>query len=218
MLTRSFVLFVVFAFAAGLIARANEPEPQLARPALAGFPMEFGEWRGRQEPPFDEKTLAILGVNDYLTRSYRGTDAPAGLYIGYWASQRQGDSIHSPLNCLPGSGWEPLSKSVLAIHVADAATATSSRPIPVNRYVIQKGLDRELVLYWYQSHGRVVASEYLGKIYLVTDAIRLHRTDAALVRVIVHISGEADGEIQAERAGIRFVKSLFPILAAYIPL
>ena len=179
--------------------------------------MELGEWRGRQEPPFDEKTLAVLGLDDYLMRSYFRTRAAAGLYIGYWASQRQGDTIHSPLNCLPGSGWEPLSKNALAIQVADNVAASSSRQISVNRYIIQKGLDRELVLYWYQSHGRVVASEYLGKIYLMTDAIRLHRTDAALVRVIVHIPEEADGELRAERVGVQFVQSLFPILAGYIP-
>ena len=137
---------------------------------------------------------------------------------GEGQTQRQGDTIHSPLNCLPGSGWEPVSKRALDIDVSEAAPAASaSRRITINRYVVQNGLNREMVLYWYQSHGRVVASEYFNKFFLVADAIRIHRTDAALVRVIVHIPDDRGGEAEAEGEGVRFVKSLFPILGAFVP-
>jgi EpsI family protein len=86
----------------------------------------------------------------------------------------------------------------------------------VNRYVIQKGLDRQLVLYWYQSHGRVVANEYWSKLYLIGDAVRLNRTDAALVRVIIP-APEGEGEARAERQAIEFVRALFPTLTAFLP-
>jgi EpsI family protein len=164
----------------------------------------------------ENKVLKVLGVDDYLNRVYYRPDrAAAGLYIGYYNSQRQGDSIHSPQNCLPGSGWEPLERSDLAIPVA---TAAGSQDISVNRYLIQKGVDRQLVLYWYQSHGRVVASEYWSKFFLVRDAVRLNRTDAALVRVVVPIAGGDDsGEGRAERQAVDFVKALFPQLPQYLP-
>jgi EpsI family protein len=217
MLTRTITLFICFTVAATLIGRAGQSEPRPMRTPFAAFPMALGEWHGRQEPAFDDKTLAVLGVDDYLTRAYFSPGFVAGLYIGYWASQRQGDTIHSPLNCLPGAGWAPLSKGTLQIQVLDSASATSTREISVNRYLVQKGLDRELVLYWYQSHGRVVASEYVSKMSLVSDAVRLHRTDATLVRVMIPILGEGTNDAQAEQAGMRFVKSLFPVLVQYLP-
>ncbi len=217
MLTRSIALSATLIAASVLIARASASEAPQGRVSFAAFPMELGEWRGRAGPPFDANTLAVLGVTDYLTRTFRANGLAASLYIGYWASQKQGDSIHSPLNCLPGAGWEPLSKTTVEVPVADGDGPSPARSIAVNRYVVQKGLDRELVLYWYQSHGRVVANEYLSKMYLVADAIRTNRTDAALVRVIVHIGNQDGGETLAEREGMRFIASLFPTLSTYLP-
>jgi EpsI family protein len=136
--------------------------------------------------------------------------------MGYWATQKRGDTVHSPLNCLPGSGWEPLSRRTLGLTVSDGTSG--ARQIDVNRFVIQKGLDRQLVLYWYQSHDRVIASEYLGKFYLVADAIRLSRSDTAIVRVIVPIAdGTAAAETAAERTGVQFVQQIFPLLTNHIP-
>lgn len=180
--------------------------------------MALGDWQGRQEPPFPKDILAVLGVDDYLTRAYftDGGRQGAGLYIGYYQSQRQGDTMHSPLNCLPGAGWEPLSKGNIQIAVP-VASASAARDITINRYVIQKGLDRQLVLYWYQAHGRVIASEYWGKFFLIKDAVRLNRTDGSLVRVIVPIAGGDAGTPAAEETAVRFVKTLFPVLSGYLP-
>jgi EpsI family protein len=163
--------------------------------------------------------LAVLGVDDYLTRVYFNADRTegAGLYIGFYQSQRQGDTMHSPLNCLPGAGWEPLSQSRLIVNVAGDKSRSTSRDIEVNRYVIRKGLDRQLVLYWYQAHDRIVASEYWGKFYLVADAVRMNRTDGALVRVIVPIAPGETSEARAEDTAVRFVKSMFPLLSDYLP-
>ena len=123
-------------------------------------------------------------MTDYLNRGYWEpgmNKALLGLYIGYFRSQRTGATIHSPKNCLPGAGWNPAQSSVYQLPLDDG------RKVPINLYLIRKGLESEVVLYWYQSHGRVVASEYWGKFYLVYDALRLNRTDAALVRITVPV-------------------------------
>jgi EpsI family protein len=216
MLGRASVLFVCFIAATGVIARASHIEPVPIRTPFAQFPMQIGEWRGTPLPPISDSIMAVLRVDDYVNRAYYAPGRyGAGLYIGYYRSQRQGDSIHSPLNCMPGAGWEPVSQRSLSISVPNAGTESS---IEVNRYVIQKGVDRNLVLYWYQSHGRIVANEYWSKFYLIRDAVRLNRTDAALVRVIVPMPSNLEGaESKAEEQAVQFVRSMFPLLSTYLP-
>ena len=163
----------------------------------------------------DEDVLRVLGADDYLSRVYYQSETTAvGFFMGYYKSQRQGDTIHSPLNCLPGAGWQAVSEGRLTIR----DVAPGAGDITVNRYVIQKGLERQLVLYWYQSHGRVVASEYWSRAFLINDAIRLNRTDGGLVRVIAPIRVDAeDGGASAERLAEQFVRTIFPVLPAYLP-
>jgi EpsI family protein len=216
MLIRAVALFLIFVAASGVIARAQRSEQVPPRQAFSALPMTLAEWSGRVDPPLTEKELDILGADDYLLRSYYAPGMSAGLYMGYWATQKRGDAVHSPLNCLPGSGWEPLSRQTLGLTVSDRAAG--ARQIDVNRFVIQKGLDRQLVLYWYQSHDRVIASEYVGKFYLVADAIRLGRSDTAIVRVVVPIADStAAAETAAERTGVQFVQRIFPLLTNHIP-
>ena len=214
MLNRAIVLSITLLCAAGAVVRANRPEQALPRASFDTFPLELGGWKGQTLPPFEANILKILGVDDYMSRAYYRDDrAAAGLYVGYYKSQRQGDAIHSPQNCLPGAGWEPTSNSYLTIPVNAGAASIS-----VNRYVIQKGMDRQLVLYWYQSHGRIVASEYWSKFYLIRDAVTMNRTDAALVRVIVPIAPDADGaESRAEHQAVDFAQKLYSQLPAYLP-
>jgi EpsI family protein len=215
---RALILFACLIASAGLMSRANRPEPAPARETLDQFPMKLAEWQGVQQPPFTKDILAVLGVDDYLTRAYFTPDrSGVGLYIGYYQSQRQGDTMHSPLNCLPGAGWEPLSKSDLRVTVPEGGEG-ATRDIEINRYMIQKGLERQLVLYWYQAHNRVVASEYWGKFYLVADAVRMNRTDGSLVRVIVPVSTAEGSEALAEANALRFVKSMFPLLPRFLPV
>jgi EpsI family protein len=217
MLLRAVVLFVLFVAASAVIARAERTVPIPSRQPLSAFPAMLSEWRGLDDPPLTEEVLDVLGADDYLMRTYftpqrRG----AALYIGYWKTQERGDAVHSPLNCIPGAGWQPVSNGYLRVAVPTASGTTSH--IEVNRYVIEKGLDRQLVLYWYQSHGRVVASEYWGKFYLVADAVRLGRSDAAIVRVTTPIPGStAEAEAAAERTALGFVQELYPQLDAYLP-
>lgn len=216
MIGRSLVLFACLVVSAGVVARADRAEPIPIRQTLDKFPLKMGDWEGVQQPPFAKDILAILGVDDYLTRAYftNNRTEGAGVYIGYYQSQRQGDTMHSPLNCLPGAGWEPLSKSFLTVNVPQGSGA---RDIEINRYVIRKGLERQLVLYWYQAHDRIVASEYWGKFYLVADAMRMNRTDGALVRVIVPVANDDQNEARAEATAVRFIKTLFPKLSEFLP-
>jgi len=216
MRTRILVVLACLLATAVLVARADRYEVPPARTSFAVFPMRVGEWQGIQLAPFTENVLKILGLEDYLTRNYRASTGEfVNVYVGYWASQRQGDTMHSPQNCLPGSGWEPTSQGLLKMRDPRSGAAGD---IELNRYVIQKGLDRQLVLYWYQSHGRIIGSEYWSKIYLVTDAVRMNRTDAALVRIVVPIVGEAaDAEAVAEAQAVKFVNDFLPQLSAFVP-
>ena len=178
--------------------------------------MQIGSWRGQDNERLSDEILKVLGADDYLSRFYYTEKGMAGLYVGYYKSQRQGDTMHSPLNCLPGAGWQPLEKSYLPIQVAYGNGDQTE--ITVNRYVIEKGLDQQVVLYWYQSHGRVIANEYRSKIFMVYDAARLNRSDAALVRVTSpKLGSDAGGLQEAEARAVQFVKEAFPLMERFLP-
>jgi EpsI family protein len=156
--------------------------------------------------------LAVLGPGEFLVRDYQRSAAEpsVNLYIAYFPSQRTGDTIHSPKNCLPGAGWVPDESARMPIQTTDGSS------IIVNRYTVSKGTDRALVLYWYQAHGRVTASEYWAKIYLVSDAIRLNRTDGALVRLVTPIP-TGTGEDVAEARTLEFAHQILPLFDKYVP-
>ena len=171
-----FMIAVLVLAAAGLRHLSHGEDVPLSKP-LSTFPTQLQGWEGI-DLPFEPRIVQALGVRDYLNRVYQSPDNRlVFLYVGYYQSQRSGISIHSPKNCLPGAGWEPVSAGEVALSLPNGER------VLVNQYVVENGLQRQLVLYWYQSHGRVVASEYRGKVYMVLDALRLNRTDAALVRV-----------------------------------
>lgn len=211
--SRLIVLTCCFLGAAALGARARRPEIVPPRAPLTDMPSQLGVWTGQEAPPFADDVLATLGVDEYINRVYTRADGAAvALYVGYYGSQRQGDSIHSPLNCLPGAGWQEVSRTPLS--VAAAGTVGSAT---INRLIVEKGLDRQVVLYWYQSHGRIVASEYRSKAYLVLDAIRRNRSDAALVRVVSPVLTTDRAAADATDRARAFVTELFPQLERFLP-
>jgi EpsI family protein len=213
MTARLAILFVLFLTTAVYARHAMRPEEQLTRQPLSNFSNSLGRWTGREAPKMSDDVLAALGADDLLNRYYIAPREPAmSLFVGYYRSQREGDTIHSPMNCLPGAGWLPVAKERAAIQIPGRAA-----PIVVNRFVIRKGADRQVVLYWYQSNGRVVASEYWSKVYMVYDAVRSHRSEAALVRVISPVLPSEDGTAAAERRVTEFVQALFAPLEAYLP-
>jgi EpsI family protein len=212
MTARLLVIAASLLVAMGLSSRAMQPEQVPLREPLRNLPFQLDSWRGRDSAPFSDDIVAVLGVDEYVSRVYRGSDAAVvSLYVGYYQSQRQGDTIHSPMNCLPGAGWQPVETGLASIPVPG-----QTEPIQVNRIVIQKGLDRQVALYWYQSHGRSVANEYWSKIFMVYDAVRMNRSDAALVRVLSPIESEGDGS-RATRRATDFVLSLWPSLERHLP-
>lgn len=181
------------------------------RRELASFPDQVGEWKGTRLN-IRAEVLDVLGPGEYTDRLYKnpGEDRYVDLFLAYVPNQRTGDWLHSPKHCLPGAGWVPVVANRLSLARPGGGQTT------VNRYVIAKGLDRQIVLYWYQAHGRVVASEYWAKVYLVEDAIRLNRTDGALVRVTTPVSGSESLQ-SGERRAVAFATQLLAILDDYIP-
>jgi len=213
--TRAAMLCVLLAAAGIFLSNARKPEAPLERTSLSQFPMNIGTWRAVVDPPMEKEILAVLGVDDYLSRVYyKPNVAGAGLYLGYYGSQRQGDTIHSPQNCLPGAGWEPVSEGRLQMSNVDGA----GRDITINRYVIQKGLDQNVVLYWYHGRGRVIANEYWSRAMLIRDALVTNRTNGSLVRVIVPVLRKNAGNLApAEELAQEFVRAIFPSLDSYLP-
>jgi EpsI family protein len=203
------IVTLILFIQAGVLYSSIRPEILPESRPLASVPTQLGSWRLVKEGEVDKDTADVLQADDLLTRFYSSGDQEANLFVAAFRTQRNGKAPHSPKNCLPGSGWEPLSSGTAAIDVGLAA------PIVVNRYVISHGNDRALALYWYQSRDRVVASEYKAKFWTVADAMRLNRTDTALVRVLVPVIDR--DEDAAAKTAYEFVQSFFGVLKAYLP-
>jgi EpsI family protein len=191
-----------------LLHNITHGEPVVPHQPLHDLSYTLGKWSG-QERPLSEQIVQAVSVSDYTNRFYfAGGLAPVQLYVGYYASQKTGDTIHSPKNCLPGAGWDPVHSGFTTINVA------GGRQIVVNEYVIQQDQNKQLVFYWYQGRGRVIASEYAGKFWMVADAISRNRTDGALVRLVTPIN---NNEASARARLVGFTQDLFPQLDQIIP-
>lgn len=208
-----------FIFAAALIAITaiipgarvrTEVVPQHL--PLSSFPVQLQSWDST-EIVQDEKTLEVLGHGDFKERLYQDPDGKSpwvDLFLAYFPSQRAGETPHSPQHCLPGSGWNPEENTRVTL------SQCGHTPFPANRYVISKGENRRLVLYWFWAHDRGVASEYWAKYYLVKDAIRMNRSDGGMVRLVTPIlPGETADD--AEKRILPFTCSVIPLLNEYFP-
>ena len=208
MLTRAAIAFGLIVGCGAYTRGAAGPEHPAPRTSLAVMPLTVGQWHGVEAAPLADDVLSQLGVDDYVNRRYAAAATPPiSLYVGYYASQRQGDTIHSPQNCLPGAGWQP-------IFADRAEIGSGGSSLPVNRFVIQKGLDRQAVLYWYQGRGRVIANEFANKGWLMLDAARLRRTDGGLVRLITPVASTQEDAFALLAA---FGGALVPELWNYLP-
>ena len=179
---------------------------------LSTFPAQIGGWRMAQDVKIEKEILDLLNADDTLDRGYVNPsgNAAAYLFIAYFETQRAGQAPHSPKNCLPGSGWEPIESGPIAITVPGRG-----EPIRSNRYLVEHGEEKSVLLYWYQSHNRIIANEYTAKFWLVADSIRYHRSDSSLVKILVPVRhGDTD---QATRTALEFVQAVFPELAKQLP-
>jgi EpsI family protein len=171
--------------------------------------------RTSEDFPLDKETLGVLGDGRFLNRVYTGLpggqgQVPVSLFIGYFPTQRTGQSIHSPQNCLPGAGWAFLSSRVIDLPTAEG------KPYPVGEYLIGNAGQKQVVLYWYLSHGRSIANDYKAKAYMMLDAIRWNRTDGALVRIVTPV-GLNEPVDDAQKRAIGFANQLVPLLPRFIP-
>ena len=205
------ILSLVLLAQAGLFYGFSRQEQVPHTRPLSGFHLNSPDWFAFEEMALDKDTVDVLQADDLLGRAYKDTHngAVATLFVAYFKTQRTGKTPHSPKNCLPGSGWVPSESGSIDVPVSGEA-----KPITVNRYVVSRGDNQSVVVYWYQSHNRVVASEYSAKLYTVADAIRYNRSDTALVRVVVGVNG---GQVkQATDVAVNFVQTFFSPLRNYL--
>jgi EpsI family protein len=176
------------------------------------LPEKLGHWQMLEQPRLTADVLSVLAADDYLLRIYRNpSGAQAELFAAYYASQKAGESMHSPKNCLPGAGWEPVYDDYIPLD-----SNPTGKPAQINRFVIQNGNDRSLVLYWYQDQGHIVANEYWGKIMLVWNALRTGRRDGAIIRVTVPMDGRT-GVDAATQEALSLVHASLPALDRLLP-
>jgi EpsI family protein len=208
-----FALLLALLLLGGIIINVWEwsGEAKVARRAFKDMPSQVGSWRqvgGDQR--FDQETENVLRADDYVSRTYALPDGrSASFYAGYYATQRTGATYHSPLNCLPGTGWEMKEPASVTITPANGAPSFEA-----NRYIIENGDDRQLLIYWYQGRGRKVASEYWGKIYTVIDSIRRRRSDGAMVRVMVPVGRSEEAALAA---ATDLSAQIVPALSEFVP-
>jgi EpsI family protein len=206
------VLTTVLVAQAALFYASSRGENVPGLRPLHDFARDLPGWMTAQEGYVDAETQAVLKADDTLDRSYASPkyEARANLFVAFFKTQRTGKAPHSPKNCLPGSGWEKTTDDYLDVTVPGLA-----EPIRVNRYIVTKGDTKSLVLYWYQTPNRVIASEYKAKLLTIEDAIRYNRTDMAIVRVVIPVF--ANNEAAAQQAGVDFVQSFFAPLRQFLP-
>src|SRR5713226_3990191 len=171
------VLSVVLIAQASLFYGFSRGEQAPAYRPLDQFPAQVGAWRMAQQGVMEQEIKDVLRADDYVTRYYAESPTKfANLFVAFFKSQRAGQTPHSPKNCLPGAGWVWTVSDTISVAIPGRA-----EPIRINRYVVSKGEEKSMVLYWYQSRDRVVASEYKAAAFSVADALRYNRTDTALV-------------------------------------
>lgn len=196
-------LFLTYGMSRKEVVPRNRP--------ITDFTNHFGDWTMFREGIVDKDTQDVLRADEVFTRNYVSPrfQVPANLFVAYFRTQRTGQTPHSPKNCLPGNGWIQSSSEILNIDVPGRA------PIEVNHYLVAKGDEKSVVMYWYQSRDRVVASEYKSKIESVLDAIRYNRSDIAIVRVVIPV---IDNRVDdATKEGVEFIQSFFVPLRQHFP-
>ena len=209
--TRVAIISVVFVAAAIFLNFFDKGTSVPIKRQLEAFPRQIGKWSFANSISLPQKVEKMLGVDDYLEYDYV---SPAGqvvnLYVSYFSSM-EGKGFHSPRNCMPGAGWDVASLEPLALEIHHS----QSMPIEINNMILQKGADRQVVLYWYQCRGRFIRSEYWEKIYQVLDSIFKRRTDGSIIRIMAPVE---DANIEHTTQYLAdFTKQVIPILDEFLP-
>ena len=222
------ILTIILLVQAALFYTVSHGDSRPLQDPLKKFPTMLPGWRMISEGVVEADTLAVLRADDVLERFYVRSAVPVTpdmnadqkaailstaqeLFVAYFSTQQQGQSPHSPKNCLPGNGWQQVEAGEQEVTIPGLA-----QPIKINKFVISKMENTSLVLYWYQSHGRVVANEFAAKFYLVADSLRYHRSDTALIRVVTPVVH--DDLTTAMNNATNFVQAVFPAAYHYLPM
>jgi EpsI family protein len=206
MISRSCLTLVILAVVFATRSALGSPPAVTTAIPMSSFPVSIGEWTGR-DVALSPEVLQTAAVDDHLNRYYTGPSTGLGLYVGYYQRQRQGEALHSPLFCLPGSGWQPVETTELRLR------GPANVEYPINELIVERGLDRMLVLYWYQTLHRVTASEYKRKLFLMADALSTRRTDVALVRIAAPVQHrDRASEMRARELARPFAATVLPEL------
>ena len=203
-------LLIPVAFASTVMVEREEVPPP--RAMFIDFPMKLDGWLGISLT-LEKKYIDDLRFDDYVLADYRfGDGQPVNLYAAYYRSQRKGQSAHSPQSCLPGGGWE-----ISSLNRVDLpANSRIVRSLHMNRALIQKDRQKQIVLYWFKQRERNLTNEYLVKLFLFWDGLSRGRTDGALVR-IVSLVGPGETEDIVDQRLLRFVSTIEPELNRYVP-
>lgn len=205
---RTAIVVLILIATAGVTAMASKSERVLPNRPFNEFPLEVDQWKGRKGS-LDPEVYNILGVEDYIFADYQNASGEIiNLYVGFYQSQKEGDIIHSPRNCMPGAGWNIIETSI------EPVKGFHGRSMNVIRLLLEKGGEKQVVLYWFQSRGRIISSEYMQKIWLVVDSITKQRTDGSFVRLISPVNGEEENTLERLKG---FAAKIYPILNEYIP-
>ncbi|MFL6466970.1 MAG: exosortase C-terminal domain/associated protein EpsI, partial [Pyrinomonadaceae bacterium] len=208
---RVLALFVTILTAGVLISwLENRVESKVQRRQLSSFPMILdGSLKIGDDKRFSEETERVLGASDYVMREYR---SPYGqklnLFIGYYDSQRTGATYHSPRNCLPGSGWEMKELDPVQLSKPDGTN------FEANKYLVQRGEYKGLMIYWFQGRGRTNSSEYWDKADTFKDSVLRNRSDGAIIRVMTPFGDDESASLQE---AISLSNSVAKRLSEYVP-
>jgi EpsI family protein len=202
---RTGTIVVIMSLTYAAIMWSGQRSPEELYQSLDTIPMEIDDWQGSSAEKLSQAEEDVLRASSYIKRNYDREDASnAGLFVAFYAMQRAGEAMHSPKHCLPGSGWEIWNYSETEVPFEDGVAV-------INKYYIQRGQDRLLVLYWYQSYDRIVASEYYAKICLVWDSVVAQRTSGSIVRITVADTPEG------ERQALDLASKMMPLVKSVLP-
>ena len=214
MLSNFRIAIVVFCFVLTfwlLQVSQSVKEIPIKRP-LDQFPQKIGKWNLENKHALSNQVIKMIGVDDYISYDYASPDGSiVNLYVSYFKALGKTGGYHSPRDCLPASGWNIVSIKPLKLEVHHSENG----PIHVNSMIIQKGTEKQVVLYWFQNRGRIIASEYWDKIYMVLDAILKGRRDGSFIRIMTRTQ---EGNISETPAYLEeFAEQVMIILEEYLP-
>lgn len=206
------VVLMLFAITWYVLQMTSEVTAVPIKKKLGFFPQQVGEYTLSNSFQSSAEVVELLGVDDYIQYNYIHSDKTRmNLYVGYYASVGVGGGYHSPKNCLPGGGWgiDTVKKVLLQ------AGIEGKRQSEVSEMLIRNGDQYQIVLYWYQNRGRIIASEYWEKIYLVLDALFKGRRDGTFIRIMANV--QEDNIKNTEHKIQQFAEKVMPILQDYLP-